>query len=214
MNRKIPFLVGLVFVIVSGLAHGLWTGRWRTTLELEQSVEKISHVPMEIGDWKATSEKMDPREQKQAGIVGYAYRRWQNSKTGAGVTMLLVSGPAGPISVHSPEVCYPGVGYNPTTESIPTPIGDAGDQLFSLKLTKDSALSRSSLVVYYGWNGKGEWAASTHPRFDFAWVPVLYKMYLIQEVRGDSDPNAGAAVDFAKLLLPRIREQLFQKSES
>lgn len=214
MSRKVPFIIGLTVIVLSGLAHGLWTGRWRSSAELTASVDKLAKVPMEMGDWRGTAMEMDARELKQAGIIGYVYRRYQNSKTGESVTVFLVSGPPGPISVHSPEVCYPGVGYVQQGTRTETSIGN--DKFWTIRLSKETALSRSKITVHFGWNAKGEWVAPNgDPRLSFATYPVLYKMYLIQDQRTpDSDTSSAEGTEFAKIFLPVLRSTLFASTST
>ena len=214
MSRKVPFIIGLTVIVLSGLAHGLWTGRWRSSAELTASVAKLAKVPMELGDWRGTDMDMNPRELKQAGILGHVYRRYQNSKTGEAVTVFLVSGSPGPISVHSPEVCYPGVGYVQKEKRTETSIGS--DKFWTIRLSKDTALSRSNITVHFGWDANGEWVAPDgDPRLSFATYPVLYKMYLIQDQRPlNLDAHSDAGTEFAKVFLPVLRSTLFTSTST
>ena len=66
------------------------------------------------------------RTMARAGIKGCVYRRYRNPRTGESVSVLLVCGRGGPISVHTPDVCYAGAGYRPTARSEPKEV-DLGD---------------------------------------------------------------------------------------
>lgn len=213
MSRAIPFTIGLALILASGLAHGVWTGRWRSSAELQAAAAKLANVPMDYGDWQGQDMKMSEYDVKAAGIVGYVNRRYVNKKTGEGVSIMLVCGPPGPISVHSPEVCYPGAGYMPTAERFETKFGE--DTFWTIKLSKQTALTRSDLVVNFAWNAKGVWdAPKWDPRMGFAQYSALYKMYIIHEPRGSSDDKSNPSADFAQILLPSLRSILFGNSKS
>ena len=85
MVQSFPAVVATVLVIVTGLATGLWTGRWKTSDRLEQAAAGLQRLPMAIGDWRATSKEIDPREVQLARMSGYVMRVYRHRLTGAEV---------------------------------------------------------------------------------------------------------------------------------
>ena len=66
------------------------------------------------------------------------------------------------------------------------------------------------LHVFWCWGDRGKWQTPAHPRLAFAGAPVLYKLYVVHPVSGDT--GSAATEDeqaFLKLLLPRLQECLF-----
>src|SRR5690348_2531079 len=111
MGRTIAQLVALAVVVASGVAHGLWTGRWGQPHQLEPAVARLGRVPAAVGDWEGRELPLNRQTLAVAEVAGHVSRRYQNSRTGESVLMLLVCGRPGPISVHTPDVCYEGAGY-------------------------------------------------------------------------------------------------------
>src|SRR5690348_7835778 len=111
MLRTLAALAATAFVILTGLAQGYWTHRWSPPLGQQVAAERLARVPHEIGDWQGEDFQLPDNEVRAAGLTGYILRRYANRFAGEAVTLLIVCGPPGPISVHTPEVCYAGAGY-------------------------------------------------------------------------------------------------------
>ena len=114
MTRLIPFGVVLVTVLASGAAAGLCTGRWGSSRTVQSAVARLDHVPLSLGtDWDVQEgTKLSEREIAVAEIDGYLARRYFHRRTGTFVSVMLLCGRPGPLSVHTPEVCYAGSGYD------------------------------------------------------------------------------------------------------
>ena len=111
--RSIPYVLVLLILVTSGAITGIWTRRWETPPELAaRNLASIGLVPETIGDWTGLSQQLDPRVMEIAEIDGYLMRRYVNDR-GDAVSVLLVCGRPGPISVHTPDICYAGIGYEP-----------------------------------------------------------------------------------------------------
>src|SRR4051794_13674631 len=104
-------VTALTLVIFSGVAHGIWTGRWARSHAFESAVAGLGRVPGSFGDWTSTLLPLDQRSVAVAEIAGYVTRKFENRRDGIRITVLLVCGRPGPIAVHSPEWCYGGAGY-------------------------------------------------------------------------------------------------------
>ena len=89
--------------------------------------------------------------------------------------------------------------------------GDAApDQCWTGKFKEDQPGGRE-LRIFWSWYGDGGLRASDNPRWDFAHLPALYKLYVIRETGGrtttlDNDPSA----DFLRRLLPEASRVLSQ----
>ena len=131
------------------------------------------------------------------------------------MTVLLVCGRPGPISVHTPETCYGGVGYKPVSSETPrVPIdgGETGhrDEFWVLDMMKSGASAEDHLRIFYAWTTDGDWEAADNPRYDFADSAALCKMYIVRNTTGageriETDPVARFAAEF----LPVLRRSLF-----
>src|SRR5438270_8294606 len=91
--RLLPLGAALVLLVLTGLVHGLWTGRWHTDTDLEDAAASVQTVPLILGDWQGRPEKSDAEAFQQAGAAGYWVRRYEHN--GEEVTVVLMCGRAG-----------------------------------------------------------------------------------------------------------------------
>jgi hypothetical protein len=218
MMRTLPLLaITGALTVLSGYVHGLWTGRWGDPRELELAVARLQLVPLKIGDWDGQDEQIDPREVKQAGFRGHLRRKYTNRVSGAKVSITLACGLPGPLSVHTPEHCYRGLGFrqvSPSDKFAPaSEQGSPGGAFWTAKFTRDGVAGPERLRVYWAWRTTGGWQAPDHPRLTFAGAPALHKLYVVhQPARDDEGAGEGPGVEFMRLLLPELQKALFAKS--
>lgn len=210
MLRALPSLTVFAAVLTAGVVPGLWTGRWTESTSLEEAAARLAQVPPTVGEWDGRDLPVNPREQAAAQASGYLSRRYVHRRTGAVVSLALLCGRPGPISVHTPDICYAGSGYEevgaPTRCAIPD---SPGDHLWARQFRKAAAVPVQHLRVLYGWSAAGAWEAPDNPRLTFARRPALYKLYAIRELAGpgealDDDP----ALDLLRALAPPLRAAL------
>ena len=121
--------------------------------------------------------------------------------------MLLVCGRPGPVAVHTPEVCYPGAGFElaqdrPAKVVVQPGSGYPPAVFRSALFRQQEALTPASLRIYWSWNSIGNWAVPEYPRFAFAGRPYLYKLYVIFELAGERAEAADATeTEFLRQLL-------------
>jgi hypothetical protein len=208
----LPFAVGLAVVIAAGLVYGAWTQRWRKSPDLEAAAARLRNLPDAVGRWKGEPVEVDPQELALAGAEGAWVRRFTHERTGATVQVALVCGRPGPISVHRPENCYRGAGFDlaaPPTPYTLRPTPDAPPAAFwTGRFTRPEA-GGESLRVFWSWYADGAWRAPDNPRWEFARQPALYKLYVVRETGGrgdrlDDDP----AVEFMRQLVPELSRVL------
>jgi hypothetical protein len=214
MRHLLPPLVVLTAAISSGVVHGLWTNRWGRSGAVEQASARLGDVALSLGDWEGRAQpQLSEREVAIAGINGSLLRKYVNRRTGQGVSVLIVCGRPGPVSVHTPDVCYRGAGYETTAEGRYTSGASAKGAFKVLTLRKQSATVPVHLRLMYAWGADGSWTAPDRPRLAFARKPALYKLYVIRELPSPNEPlDKGPAVAFLKVLLPELQRTLFTAS--
>jgi hypothetical protein len=204
--RHWPIAVVIVLVGAAGYVQGVWTGRWSKSDVLAKAVARMSNIPLTAGDWVGQELPTNPRELAIAGAEGCVSRKYTNRRTGAVVTMMLLCGPAGPLSVHTPDVCYSGSGFVEAADPIRHTLdGDADAQFLARRFRKE-AVTPIHLRVLYGWSAaNAKWDAPENPRLTYAGQPVLYKLYLNREL---AQPNEAMESDPILNLLRALRPQL------
>jgi hypothetical protein len=199
-------------LLFSGVVHGLWTGRWDSVEDLQAALTQLQGLPLAIGEWRGEDLKQSaPRGE---AIVVLA-RRYLHRGTGQAVTILLACGRPGPVSIHTPDVCYAASGYeveSPTRREVP-----AGDGLtaefFTARLTRTRATEQTFLRIYWSWHAAGAWQVADNPRLAFSSQQRLYKLYVLREMARPNESLEGdPCAAFLSVLLPELKRGLFNPS--
>jgi hypothetical protein len=210
MRRLILGCSGIVLLIFSGMVHGLWTDRWTDRADLTAAAENLESLPMTLDDWQGENFS-EPTE--KAGLAGALARRYVHRTTGQVVSIYLGCGRPGPVSVHTPEVCYSGSGFqveSPVAFTLPTGPDMPRGELWTARFVKERPDGRSNLRLFWGWCAGGEWKIAENPRRSFAGERLLYKLYVVREVTGGDEPvDADPCIDFMRSLLPAVKQSCF-----
>lgn len=206
MVRVLPTAVVLILICTAGLLNGHWTGRWDSGNATAEAAQRVDALPLSAGDWVAEPIAINPREKAIAQADGLISRRYTNRQTGQVVNLMMLCGRPGPISVHTPDVCFPGAGYREVGDASQFAIGDAAKDRFWVRHFERETPGSMPTRVLYAWNDGDSWQASANPRFEHAGKPALFKLYVLRSLTNrddafDSDP----AVDFIRKLLPQLR---------
>ncbi len=215
MSRVIPILASILLVLSSGIIHGFWINRWIFSREIELAVSRLDRVPMVIGEWKGRPEAMDRRQWIGAGLDGLVMRHYENSRTGRTTSLILACGRPGPVSVHTPEICYPGSGrelaHGPPVKFSVSPDGRSAEFL-KADFERRESFSPQCLRVYWSWNATGTWSVPDNPRLAFAPRPFLYKLHLVSRtIEGLERYADDAQTEFLRQLLPELEKSLFPR---
>ena len=213
MVRIFPALTAMVAAVACGVVHGIWTGRWQISDEPAVSAAKLSNVALTLDDWDGQA---IPSNTLGKDVAGYLYHRYTHRHTGKMVTVFIVCDRPGPVSIHTPNVCYSAVGYEVTPPSkftCPTQSGQSAAAFWTARFTKKNATDASDLRIFWGWNAGEGWQAADDPRWQFARQAALFKLYLIRETTGSNEAAADdACVELMKQLLPELQRALFTSS--
>jgi hypothetical protein len=207
--------VVLLTVLVSGAAAGLWNGRWGESPTVQRAAARLDRLPLSLGsNWDVEETTLSAREVAVAAIEGYASRRYLNRRTGMILSVLLLCGQSGPMSVHTPDVCFAGAGYAPIgTQRLYEGPSGSHSEFRVCDFKKENVATPTLLRVFLSWGSKEEWTVPARPRLAFAGKPYLYKLYVSREMARPNEPiNEDPATELIKELLPQLQETLWTGS--
>ena len=208
MLRILVVFAAALVLIASGLFTGLWTDRWGISADVQAAAGLCRDLPLEIDGWQGKDEAITERARALAGIVGHIRRDYTHPIKGT-VRILLVCGRPGPISLHPPEVCFKGVGYEMVGDKDKyRPSSDPEDEFWTARF--DNPVEQP-LRIFYAWSDGGNWSAppSETARVTFARSKYLYKLYVIHHMsRLDEPLEKDPALVFLRVLLPELRKCL------
>jgi hypothetical protein len=213
MTRILLVSIAVVAVLVDGYVFGVWTDRWGDTPAMERAVERLKRVPMEIGEWQGEPLELGAAQAAEAGFSGHWLRRYERREDGMAVKVMLACGRPGPLSVHTPTICYAGAGYT-ESQSITTYSAAAKGvpaEFYKGMFGKPDAAIPVRLRVYWTWRTDAGWKVSERPRIEFARQPIIYKLYVTHAMTGldDAQTQEDAAVaDFLEVLVPALEKTL------
>jgi hypothetical protein len=215
--KTFPLAVALVIVLLAGLVHGLFTGRWIPSKDLEQAAQRVADVPLNVGDWQGEATTIDAKQLEMAGILAYRSATYvrRGGRSNDPLQLLLVCGDPRNIAVHTPDVCYAGNGYGLVgeTQKHTVKLDGGGSATFeSGVFRRDEGGVPTYLRVLWTFTTDGNWSAPDEARLAFPRYNhrFLYKMYIIHRVAKPDEPlNADPSNDFIKQLLPELKKALF-----
>ncbi|MCX7702230.1 MAG: EpsI family protein [Gemmataceae bacterium] len=187
--------LGIALILAVSLAsvgfyHGLATDRWTDVISDASGGNITDQIPLTLGDWVG---EILPRQEEDDRKTMIENRRYRHRLTGSWVLTSLTAGRAGRVSIHNPEHCYLGSGYQ-VVDSIRLEtirFGEREGTFWTGHFEKRKATGVESIRIYWGWTSDGTWEAPEYPRLYFAARPRLYKLYFIHPIEpGDSTPEA------------------------
>jgi hypothetical protein len=165
-------------------------------------------------DWDVEGGELNARVVEIAELEGYLNRRYVHRPTGAIISVLLVCGRAGPISVHTPDVCYGGAGY--AEVGAPRPFKGPGElpaQFEVRDFLQSNAATPTRLRIFYAWGARGKWSVPSRPRIAFSSEPVLYKLYAVRQMNKADEPvEKDLTIELLRELMPQLQKALFADS--
>lgn len=209
MNRSMPLILVIALITMTGVVRGKWSGRWVGAALGDAPRHRLSTIPLSVGDWNGEAVSLDERELKLARVEKSFVRRYVHRQTGDVVTVMLLGGQPGPISVHTPDVCYRGSGFEEVGDAVSYSAGSEGSPQFRVRAFQKQSPMPFLIRVFYCWTVQGDWISPEFPRLAFAGEPVLYKLYLIREVARLGDVSSDdPAIRLFEALQPHIRAVL------
>lgn len=212
MSRSIAILIGLIALVGSGVAHGLWTDRWHQSEQLSEAAKRFALLPPDLGPWKGEEVEQEPAALAMTGAVAHYSRSFLDPETGERVLVILLVGKPARMSVHRPEHCYTASGYTmngtPVKPQIQSEGFDTAD-FFTASFTHEEASGPSQLRIFWAFSSGDRWEAPASPRTRFAHLGLLYKLYIIRNFAGSGGPlSEEPGIRLMELLLPELKRTL------
>jgi hypothetical protein len=212
MIGAIRVSTAVVLIVGAGLVHGAWTNRWGQSAALAAVGERFQSVPLVVGDWTGTPRDLSPAEATMASATAWMSRVYTNPSRGVSVSVLLLAGLPGQMSIHTPEACYTAAGYDLKSPGR-CECHYGSDQrvgVFRTALATRGGTDPSALQIFWSWNASKGWTAPDAPGWSLASERALCKLYVIRETRGKAvDPENDPSNDFLRAFLPELDRLVF-----
>jgi hypothetical protein len=195
--------VAVILLTVAGAgAHGYVTGRWRPQGAAAAYV--LPEVPATCGEWR--SEPL-PSGLADDPVLKNMTRKYTHPRTGRTLSVSLTLGPAGLVSQHTPEYCYPGSGFKPVGTTQTYAAGESAE--FRTAVYRKPA--GDALRILWAWSpAGGTWSAPKVPELTFL-RGSLHKLYVVSW-EADKPPADDAELrDFVAALLAQLNAALAPK---
>jgi hypothetical protein len=222
MSKLVFFLIAAGFLaatVTSGWFHGRIANRWGHAGALQAAAAKLDHeLPDRLGAWRLIKTiEIEPDVREKLQTAGELQGIYANDQTGEAITAVVLVGPSGPLSVHSPEICYSAIDYELAGERKQWNVTDQKGQKHSLwRLHANSRHStKPNLRILYGWSDGDRWEAVSGPRFALAGLPVVYKLQVSGPARDNqAEPTLDPCQDFLARFLAEIQPRLLASTRT
>ena len=210
MQRTFLVVLAAALIVGGGVLHGMLSDRWGNPEELAQIARRVHALKAEFGDWTSREAKLDAAQLKVGEIVDHTSREYVNRTTGERVSVLLICGRPGAISVHTPDICYQGLGYvmgqrQPFVLRYSETVRPA--EMWAAPFVKHP--DPEPLQICWAWSTGSVWTAPDHPRLVFYREKALYKLYIIRRAKELNGPVVDDVTQgFLRELMPELKRAL------
>jgi Protein of unknown function (DUF3485) len=152
---------------------------------LEAAGKRVHQLPTSFGRWRMS--KSQPLTDDILNMLhcrDHEQRVYVDEQTGETVTVILLTGGAGPLLAHTPEICYSSVEFETLEPAHPVTIRgtDAEGDIYNEVTFRSLKVSAERLRVLYAWRKpQGNWLAPHNPRLALGGQPLLYKLQVAAE---------------------------------
>jgi hypothetical protein len=208
MLQLLSSITATGLLIACGILHGRWTDRWQPSLEPAKAAARLLDVGLILGEWEGQDLEAKPSS-VTATLAGSLQRRYVNQRTGQAVLVALVCGRPGPVSIHTPDVCYAASGYQLGARDRINTASKTGE-FWTADAVRTRATEESRIRIFWAWNHGQGWIASDDARIQFARQPVLHKLYVIRDLPAlNEKPADDPCLAFMEVFLPELDRALF-----
>jgi hypothetical protein len=220
VNRSlfIPLAALLAVLAVTTYLQGVATERWgrEKTERLQKLATNVNErIPMEIGEWIATEHEVDKEQYKASNCEAARALTFENRTSGEEIDVFVVAGTARNVTIHTPDWCYRGAGYEMENEKnefimecpgLPQP-----PEFLTATFKKEEPSQITRLRIFWTFSDDGSWHGPRQEKVTFAGRKSLAKVYLITRIPLQGDElEENATFSFVKDFMPVLNAALFE----
>jgi hypothetical protein len=212
-----PVVIALVIVLLGTIVQGIYSERWgrNRSDKLKEFSSRLLEVPLTIGDWEGTDKEANEEEFAKSNCDAHVSREYRNRRNGDVVSVYLVSGSGRHVTIHTPDWCYRGAGYDmdrtPIAYTIPVEELENDPNFRTATFTKHDVVGAPDrLRIFWAFTDNGDWQGPSSPKPVFGARDAMFKVYFITQapLRNES-PEESPTLDFAKEFFPEVNKTLF-----
>lgn len=180
MMKPLTYFSILGLVVCGALVHGAVTQRWGLFEPNTELTARLHSLDVRFENWQSSEVPTEMPLNERSIATSRRY----TSPSGRGAVVSFISGIPGSVATHTPDVCYPGSGYQTLRaarkENFTLPDGRACAS-YVADFEKKTQTKVDRVRVRWAWTTDGVWIAPDNPRWQFASqlrAPVLYKVYI------------------------------------
>lgn len=204
--------LAIAAILIPGWWHAVWTCRYDWQSSVASASARLQRVPKYFGDWDSADLPIREGTLEENDFAGLLARRYQNLLTDEVYDVVVACGRPGPISVHTPDVCFPGGGFRVADlkTSVAITLPNKTEAKFNVATFKNASVTEPKTVrVYWSWSPDGTWRTPSMPRVVFGRYPVLFKLYIIRTLPQNADAPQENDHAFVATLLAHLDPVLF-----
>lgn len=179
--KTIGLTICVVLLVAGAAVHGAISHRWGSLAPTASRATALHGYTLRLPEFQSEEIPSEIEVKEKSSVT---CKRYVSTIQGIGGVVSVTTGPAGAVSTHTPDVCYPSSGYKtvvpPTRETLDLPDGRVVSY-YVAEFEKKSATQSDRHRVRWAWAtaASTNWNAPDNPRFDYFREPELYKIYVV-----------------------------------
>jgi len=220
--KYLPIGILLGVLVIGTYVEGTYSDRWgkAQSEKLDQFTAAVDRIPKEFGHWTSIDDKVDEEQFRASNCTNCISRTYTN-REGERVNVYLVSGTGRHVTIHTPDWCYVGAGYDiidgepqqftdNSASTLETP-----PEFLTAIFRKEDPLFTHHIRIFWTFSDDGIWRGPRMPKPALGSKPAMYKIYMITDINEvNAEVSKDATLKFAREFLPLINGILFEEPES
>ncbi len=222
--KFVPLAVIVAVLVVGTLLEGKFSDRWgkAQSARLDAYTVNLNKVPRNFGHWIGVDDEVTEQKQKEfeasncSGCISRTYR----NRDGQVVNVYLVTGSARHVTIHTPDWCYVGAGYDiiggePQQYTDAESGMDPPPEYLAAFFQKETPIDTNRICIFWAFSDDGIWRGPRMPKPTYAGKSALYKIYMITDLDSvGQEVSKNPSIDFAREFLPILNNVLFDVPET
>ncbi|MFO0916144.1 MAG: exosortase-associated EpsI family protein [Pirellulales bacterium] len=221
-NMSVPLAVLLVVLGVSTYLQGNFSERWgrsssQRLLRLAENVNTA--VPLQVGNWTGQEQPVDDEQFIASNCEAARDIRYEETTTGQVVNAFVVAGNARNVTIHTPDQCYVGAGFemegekHTYTHTIDLHDGQPPQTVEFVTATfrKEEPERITRLQILWTFSDDGQWRGPKVEKVSLAGKKYMAKVYFIHQIAlsAPDELTGSPMLRLADELLPELNKSLF-----